>query len=644
MRSTLRPLLPSAVSAPSGNQLPSSSRQLPKRRQVPVACEHCRSRKVRCDGKRPSCTPCQTRRTLCVYPPEESTAAGIALLKNRADLLKQENVTLLNFFRSLGELPKHEAADILAKIRATEDPMAILRLARDVSASLRHGPDPASEAASSDPRLRAADLRALLNSPLRLSARPWTVVAGNGLVSDLIASFFVWDDPFFFPFIDREAFLEDMRSNDIEKARYCSPFLVNAMCASRCFTSPAAKFHSSVTGEDLSARFVNEAKKLWDQEAGRASLPTVQGLAILFTVTAYRGTDKQGFIYRYAAYEMLHRLGLPHTFKQSSPNDGQASRSREEQIVSKVIWGLFCFESIVGYVYLQQSLLKPPNVPRCFEPAVSSNCPSVNLDFNGEPFTSTSTSPPFVPGILDATCELSLALYEVMQWNADSQEPGSEIDLTKRRQFYAENQSWRHRLQRHLTAEGNFTPQTCFLHVYADEVIISILRPLHSRTMFDQARNALASDLLIERAMADAELVKKFLGQFKPVEYSCMTLCGLYNAILILVEYLEDARVPHCFVEVCIMIRRTVRDFPMARFILQGVMAMAWSLDVAVPARSLPYLQGLGAGNEEPADTSLAFALPPIEAMRNLLREDGEVEALVEMGQLLEKWNAMSIE
>ena len=174
---------------------------------------------------------------MCVYQPDEPSKELTAEFKAQLDILKQENSRLRQLYALLGTLPREEANEVLARMHATSDPIAMLRFARELSLSTSsaQGPDVIPvETERSNPRLRAIDLRALVSSSLRVSARPWTTVASDGIVSDLISSFFRWDDLFFFPFIECEAFLQDMRSNDIENAAYCSPFLVNAICASRC--------------------------------------------------------------------------------------------------------------------------------------------------------------------------------------------------------------------------------------------------------------------------------------------------------------------------------------------------------------------------------------------------------------------------
>ncbi len=244
MHESPRPLAPSKPTRTP--EEPGPSRPVaPKRRPVSVACDACRKHKARCDGARPTCSRCRTRGIICVYQADDSRVARVESLKAQRDTFAQENSRLWQLFRDLRELPRNEADEILTRLRHTGDPYAVLRLARNVSPTSAAGPSFVSqEEGQSNTRLPAIDMRALANSSMRVSARPWTLIAGDGIVSDLISSFFRWDDIFFFPFIDREAFLQDMRSNDPAKAKYCSPLLVNAICASRSVSAvPVYKAH-----------------------------------------------------------------------------------------------------------------------------------------------------------------------------------------------------------------------------------------------------------------------------------------------------------------------------------------------------------------------------------------------------------------
>lgn len=155
-------------------------------------------------------------------------------IKRSFEALQVENDRWRELYCLPRRLPEVEALQTLAQARATDDPIAILDVARRSSLRLANpGLNPGSSPAPINLRINSLDLEALSESQIRVHARPWTVVAGDGLVSELISSFFTWDDAFFFSFIDREAFLGDMRAKDPKNAEYCSPFLVNAICATR---------------------------------------------------------------------------------------------------------------------------------------------------------------------------------------------------------------------------------------------------------------------------------------------------------------------------------------------------------------------------------------------------------------------------
>jgi hypothetical protein len=82
--------------------------------------------------------------------------------------------------------------------------------------------------------LETLDVAALNKSTFQVHARPWTTLANDGLVSELLSSFFASDGCFYLSFIDQQYFLDDMETGDIDNAKICSPLLVNSICALRC--------------------------------------------------------------------------------------------------------------------------------------------------------------------------------------------------------------------------------------------------------------------------------------------------------------------------------------------------------------------------------------------------------------------------
>jgi hypothetical protein len=89
--------------------------------------------------------------------------------------------------------------------------------------------------------------KSLASNTIRVHARLWTTRASDDLLSELISAFFTHDHCFRIPFVDEVCFLNDMQAGDISKAKFCSPFLVNAICALRCVSPSTQQFSSSLT-------------------------------------------------------------------------------------------------------------------------------------------------------------------------------------------------------------------------------------------------------------------------------------------------------------------------------------------------------------------------------------------------------------
>lgn len=109
-----RPLLPAA--SPRHEPPPVQS----KRARVSLACAACRTRKTKCDGKRPQCSECVTRDSCCRYTETESTQT------------KRRHADLEELFGLLRTLPEEDAFELLARIRAGSDVHSLLE-------SIHHG-------------------------------------------------------------------------------------------------------------------------------------------------------------------------------------------------------------------------------------------------------------------------------------------------------------------------------------------------------------------------------------------------------------------------------------------------------------------------------------------------------------------------
>ncbi|KAK7952546.1 uncharacterized protein PG986_008274 [Apiospora aurea] len=110
------PIRPAAVASPAerqGQTPDGEQTSAPKRRRIGAACEECRSRKVACDGSRPSCTPCVDRKVECIYRLRKDGPRGPWL--DHIELIER-----------LSSAPEPDALGLLRRLRESTDLSAVL--------------------------------------------------------------------------------------------------------------------------------------------------------------------------------------------------------------------------------------------------------------------------------------------------------------------------------------------------------------------------------------------------------------------------------------------------------------------------------------------------------------------------------------
>jgi len=445
-------------------------------------------------------------------------------LQNELDQLR----LLLDLIRNRSEV---ESMEIYRRVRAAVDPMDVVELLRGSDLLLQQSaPDRSGGSETPASGLSNLDLSALEHSAIKVRARPWTRVAGDGLVSELMASFFAYDNGFYLSFIDQECFLDDMQAGDVGNAEFCSSLLVNAMCALRCSTSERARVYGSVQGFDIRERFLNEARQLLDNDYGRRSLTTVQALLVLYTCYTGQGRDRGGLQYRHAAYEMLKRLQVKLEAKFRNPRMAdEAGRAKYQKAVSRALWGIYCFESISASVYLQPSLVQAPAIPRRFVDNGSID-PAVTGHRASEP------EPQLSAYVLSATCDLSEKLHESML------EYG-RTGIDTRIRLYQDLRRWRSNMPSLIRADTNFCPETSLLSTYEDMVALNLFRPLDpSQRLTDELGTS--GLICLYHCKRTLETSERYWEAWPADDYSIMNLYPLYHVAITLLHMLTDESWP----------------------------------------------------------------------------------------------------
>ncbi|OAQ65031.1 fungal zn(2)-Cys(6) binuclear cluster domain-containing protein [Pochonia chlamydosporia 170] len=396
MSRQLRPLLPATARSTQDPDpaLDAAGPSAGKRKKSTIAaCEACRRRKTRCNGRRPNCQLCLSRGSECVYATDPAETHGQAL-KRKYGAQEERRNAHEEFYHLLRSRSEETVAAILQRVRAGASVDAIVQhvhsgdllLQLAVSPDRRYHyslgrvlniPDFLMSASScymtslvfrkiSDPQWQwpwpslqtrtgllpnTMDYRAMYDAPFHVAqmvdvdvdaAKPsmWTNVSSDDeLLRDLLKSYFT-HEYLFFPFFHKDSFLQDMVSG---RRRFCSSLLVNAILAASChghnklpdrteFWNPAS----------LSYRFMAETRRLWELEADKKTITKVQAAMILHLEYNKNGLDKIGWSYCLQAVATAEEMGLLTTYLHPSCPKWRTAQEITAWIV--FTWqGLQCF-------------------------------------------------------------------------------------------------------------------------------------------------------------------------------------------------------------------------------------------------------------------------------------------------------------
>lgn len=166
---------------------------------------------------------------------QEANLSRRQALQQDHDILKLETDHLRELYMLMHALSDAQALNAFRMIRDNPNPLAVLDFLRQQDIVLpRAVPPPDVEMRSSLLKLDEAALHASL---IKVQATPWTTVVGDGILSEILSEFFAWEATALYHCFDREAILDDMKRNNLDDTQYCSPLLVNAMCAARCVSN-----------------------------------------------------------------------------------------------------------------------------------------------------------------------------------------------------------------------------------------------------------------------------------------------------------------------------------------------------------------------------------------------------------------------
>jgi hypothetical protein len=124
-----------------------------------------------------------------------------------------------------------------------------------------------------------------------------------------------------------------------------------------------------------------------------------------------------------------------------------------------------------------------------------------------------------------------------------------------------------------------------------------------------------------------------------------MVWCA-YNIAFTLVLLLDDPDSHDLFLRCCEFIGETIKDFPVSSYVIHGIRALAWSLNVQLPPNIISYFEGTinPTGEKELRDAPIGLTIPFHENLGHLLPDPeknwifGKPKGM-ELGYLLSKWS-----
>lgn len=317
--SMARPLLPHSTSPPTADALAQAEPAATQKHKRPkgvlaVACQACQKRKIKvspppsrtvrpltrhsqCDGARPACRPCASKK-VCIYDvPEGQTR--IAALKSHAAQLQTRLSTSINLIRTLKTTPPDEAARILERIRSSPDPSHLLDQPNHDSTSSTSAPQnptsPLSNHSPSVDTLHPSNEHRLSSSAFALLRSPATIEAFRFLLQCTGLLFHV------FTRAQGEALLQEVQGNDDTAVSETS------MCEACAMAALGFQYSQGETGFETGQYLYNVARQYLDDAIAADPL---RAMKVCVLLAMYNIVKKSSVALVYVGMLPLSHVGI----------------------------------------------------------------------------------------------------------------------------------------------------------------------------------------------------------------------------------------------------------------------------------------------------------------------------------------------
>ncbi|KAL4733168.1 fungal-specific transcription factor domain-containing protein [Aspergillus similis] len=307
------------------------------------ACEECRRRRAKCDGKKPACSRCVHWQTSCQYSTVEDGRRPAS--KSYVLSLRQKIDSLERLLERHGVDPRKDKEGEQAIDELTESFEGRLAFEEslnfDKDGELRYfGPTSGRLQFQSSSALHAEETVPSTAFCDRADAVTAEIGLSEHIQGHLIELYFTWEHPWF-AVIDERLFRADMSSG----GRYWSPLLHFSILALGSRFTDRVDVRSDPNDPNTAGKFFLEhAKYYLGKEMETPSLTTIQALVILGMFYIATGADAAGWLHHGMANRLCLDMGL--NLDPAGFQEVNILSHREIQLRRQIYWSLYFHDKL----------------------------------------------------------------------------------------------------------------------------------------------------------------------------------------------------------------------------------------------------------------------------------------------------------